>query len=387
MRLFVHATNLVKGGALQVARSLLIEWSRSKDVHSLTIAASPQLASVLPSEIKTIVLSPKCTQPIAGLKTRKRLNELLKLSRADLAFTVFGPSPWTSTSVPHVTGFANPWLCQDISYALKKLSTVKRAAILPKIYYQKKITKLSPINHYIAETNFMARGITKLKPNATVYTVSNTISQTFIELNAAPIRIASLRRPCKQLDDFWVVTLSAYYPHKDLEIIPHVCRELKRHPSKANYKFFLSLDPSGSHWKKIHRIAENYGVSDMVYTVGEIPPQDAFQFYQGADLMFLPTLLESFSASYLEAMACRVPILTTKLPFAIDICKDAALYFEPLNAQDAARKILDLSLNQPLRAKLISLGETRLKTFPSPYQRAESYLEIFDYVINEYRTY
>jgi glycosyltransferase involved in cell wall biosynthesis len=56
--------------------------------------------------------------------------------------------------------------------------------------------------------------------------------------------------------------------------------------------------------------------------------------------MLLPSVLESFSANYPEAMISGVPIITTDLPFAQEIFGRAALYFKPLNSADAAEKIL-----------------------------------------------
>ena len=63
------------------------------------------------------------------------------------------------------------------------------------------------------------------------------------------------------------------------------------------------------------------------------------KLYNQADAMFLPTLLETFSASYPEAMKMERPILTSDLDFAKDICGDAALYFNPLDSYDIANKI------------------------------------------------
>ena len=49
--------------------------------------------------------------------------------------------------------------------------------------------------------------------------------------------------------------------------------------------------------------------------------------------MILPTLLESFSATYIEAMFHGKTILTSDLDFARDVCGEAAFYFDPLNPQ------------------------------------------------------
>ena len=55
--------------------------------------------------------------------------------------------------------------------------------------------------------------------------------------------------------------------------------------------------------------------------------------------MFLPTFLECFSASYAEAMLMKKPIITSNLGFAQNVCKDAAVYFDPCNPEDIIDKI------------------------------------------------
>ena len=55
--------------------------------------------------------------------------------------------------------------------------------------------------------------------------------------------------------------------------------------------------------------------------------------YKQVDGMIMPTLLESFSATYIDSMALGVPIFTSDRDFARDVCGDAAWYFDPLNAE------------------------------------------------------
>ncbi|MFW5820255.1 MAG: glycosyltransferase, partial [Bacteroidota bacterium] len=98
--------------------------------------------------------------------------------------------------------------------------------------------------------------------------------------------------------------------------------------------------------------------------------------YQECDAMFLPSLLECFSASYPEAMAMEKPIITVDLGFAHSICNDSALFFNPIDSTDALNKIEALRINADLRKNLILKGKKRLEDFPSSKERAVKYLEI-----------
>ena len=53
----------------------------------------------------------------------------------------------------------------------------------------------------------------------------------------------------------------------------------------------------------------------------------------------MPSLLESLSSSHLEAMQWRKPQMAADLPYAHDLCGEAALYAEPENPSDWAAKM------------------------------------------------
>ncbi|MFK2341775.1 glycosyltransferase [Bacteroides fragilis] len=77
-----------------------------------------------------------------------------------------------------------------------------------------------------------------------------------------------------------------------------------------------------------------------IVNLGIIDVSKCPQLYNECDALFLPTLLECFSANYVEAMKMRKPIVTSNLPFATNVCKNAALYFDPMNAHDIVEKFL-----------------------------------------------
>jgi glycosyltransferase involved in cell wall biosynthesis len=64
-----------------------------------------------------------------------------------------------------------------------------------------------------------------------------------------------------------------------------------------------------------------------VYNLGPIPIPECASLYKECDAMFLPTLLECFSASYIEAMYMEKPIVTSDLDFAHTVCGNSALNF------------------------------------------------------------
>jgi glycosyltransferase involved in cell wall biosynthesis len=100
--------------------------------------------------------------------------------------------------------------------------------------------------------------------------------------------------------------------------------------------------------------------------------------------MFLPTLLECFSASYAEAMAMKTPILTSDMGFAHTVCQDAALFFNPLNPNEIADKIISLADSPELQKELVKHGTERLQDFGTSEDRARQILEICRETVESY---
>ena len=82
--------------------------------------------------------------------------------------------------------------------------------------------------------------------------------------------------------------------------------------------------------------------------------------YAQVDAVVLPTLLESFSATFVEAMALGVPIITSDRDFAHAICGDAAVYVDPTSPAEIAAAINDLARKPERREQLIARGKTRI---------------------------
>ena len=158
--------------------------------------------------------------------------------------------------------------------------------------------------------------------------------------------------------------------------IPEVIRQLPSSISE-HIKFVLTLPERD--------FLENFPKESLAHIIntGPVPPQEGASLYLECDALFLPTLLECFSASYPEAMAMKKPILTSDLGFSRSICKNAALYFNPVDPVDIAEKITTLYQNHTLRNSLVMEGSKRLKEFDTAEERAIKYLKICESMIEQ----
>ena len=94
--------------------------------------------------------------------------------------------------------------------------------------------------------------------------------------------------------------------------------------------------------------------------------------------MILPTLLECFSASWIDAMKCCVPVLTSDLPFAHGICGDAAVYFNPEDPAEIGERIVALANDRSRQEALIEQGKEQLSHFYNNSVRTSLYISYLE---------
>ena len=117
---------------------------------------------------------------------------------------------------------------------------------------------------------------------------------------------------------------------------------------------------------------------ESVVYVGKTDVSECPHLYNQADIMFMPTLLECFSATYPEAMRMGVPIVTTDLEFARGLCGDAACYYSAIEAEAAAEAIYKVSCDKEYAKRLVDNGKEQLKSFDNYEQRTKKLVKILE---------
>jgi len=166
---------------------------------------------------------------------------------------------------------------------------------------------------------------------------------------------------------FILLGLTRYYPHKNLEVIFETF--LRYRDLLHDVVCVLTISESQGTGAKvlIDRIKKE-GLEHQIPCIGAIEQERIGEYFFAADIMILPTLLESFSGTYLEAMNFDTPIVTSDRDFAREVCGDAAVYIDPLSPASVKNGILKLKDSIALRKKLVTEGRERMtayaKTWP-----------------------
>lgn len=122
--------------------------------------------------------------------------------------------------------------------------------------------------------------------------------------------------------------LSKYYPHKNFEILNLICQSIVE--KNLPITITLTLDHSKRSDKRILDLLNKYKF--IIENIGPIDYKDLASVYSKHHGIFLPTLLESFSGNYIEALYFRKLIFTSDKDFAKEVCNDCAFYFDPYSA-------------------------------------------------------
>jgi glycosyltransferase involved in cell wall biosynthesis len=102
---------------------------------------------------------------------------------------------------------------------------------------------------------------------------------------------------------------------------------------------------------------------EIIFT-GQIDDTDRIiGYYKGATCLVFPSFYEASPFPPLEAMASGCPVIAGDIPSLRERCKNAALYCDPHDAQDIAKKILAITDDTAFRLKLIHRGFVRNRNF------------------------
>lgn len=366
MNILINASTQRVGGGLQVA-NYVIKAILDYPIHHFVVVTSTDV--LIPdcvrnsSHIKIIVFNfDTYTWQLLNGGHHKFLDKIVKDEIIDKVYSIFGPTYW-HPKVPHVCGFAYPhYIYKDSPYF-----TIIPLKLKLRVYLELIIKKISfgrDVDIYITENADVSEKLRILFPQKKVYTVTNYYNPIFDQPQSWD---KSINLPA--FSGVTLLTIAANYPHKNLRVIKDVVCQLKEMYPAFCFRFVLTA--------KEDDMPELKGLPN-VYFIGPLSINQCPHVYEQATFMFLPTLLECFSASYVEAMRMEVPILTSDIGFARGLCGDAAEFFDPIDAQDIANKIYVLSMDKKRMSTLVENGKKRLLSFDNNEMRIKKYLEILE---------
>ncbi len=358
MRLLINTANLRVGGAWQ--RSVtFIEGLRKFPENEYFIFYSDELKkqldiSLFPENFNFYHFERSHARLLSRRGIVKKFNRLEKKILPDLVYSFVGPAYWRPRSI-HLVGFAIPHIVYSEYRHVKELGIIDKLMV----WYKKRWTK-KEADYYVVQTEDVKNRFAENAniPNEKIFIVSNGYGSQYDNSKVSNGKKEKARK---------LLLLSTYRKNKNIDILNDLIIELKKRDFHC--EFNITIDNEA--YEQVFS-----GNESWIKNHGHVPSAKGPELYNQCDAMFLPTLLECFSASYPEAMRMEVPILTSDYSFATTICGDAALYFDPYDVKDMADKIIQLYSDDELYKSLVANGLKRLEAFDNPEVRTIKYLEI-----------
>ncbi len=171
----------------------------------------------------------------------------------------------------------------------------------------------------------------------------------------------------------YIIYTGNWREHKNLVGLLKSFAILKKDFPKLNLVITGREDP---HYPEVLEISRDLKLGEAVKFVGCVDFNDLKKLTAAATVYVFPSFYEGFGMPPLEAMACEVPCAVANTSAIPEVCGEAALYFNPRDEQDMAKKIAKLLNNPKSREILIKKGKNHVKNF-SWDKVAEKTLEIY----------
>jgi glycosyltransferase involved in cell wall biosynthesis len=128
-------------------------------------------------------------------------------------------------------------------------------------------------------------------------------------------------------------------------------------------------------------LVHQLGLDKHVHFVGSVPDEDLPLLYAASELYVLPSLHEGFGIPCLEAMACGVPVITTRAGALPEIVGDAALAIDdPMDATGICTAMERILCDETFRQEMIKRGFKRASAF-SWKRSARRMLDVYQSVL------
>ena len=262
-------------------------------------------------------------------QVKKELRSLEQRLKPDVIYSITAPCYFTFET-KEVMRFTNPWVTHPNKFSWASMSLANR--LKTRLYCLNQRRMMRKVSFFVTQTETTKQGIIRITgvPSENVKVVNNVLPQVFKSLSRSP----------KPQDGNWidVACVGAPVPHKNFDILPAVVKEMKE-IGVDNVRFHVTIPAGNPLLNKYRKELGLDGLSDRIISHGRCSQIELAEMYRGCQLCFLPTLLEVFSASTLEAMNFRLPVVATDFDFNREVMDDSCLYYEPMNAKDAARQI------------------------------------------------
>jgi len=155
---------------------------------------------------------------------------------------------------------------------------------------------------------------------------------------------------------------------------------------KKTPHFRMYVLGEGTSRAEIQRAIDEQGLADNIKLVGNT--DNVREFLRAADLFVMSSLWEGLPVSLLEAMACGVPVVSTRVGGVSEVVENGIVGFlaEPKNPQNLAKKILQISfMSEEKRNKMGRCGRRIVEKKFSLVRMVKKHETLYENLVSYYK--
>ena len=145
-------------------------------------------------------------------------------------------------------------------------------------------------------------------------------------------------------------------PHKNLVRLLGAFAKIQ---DRVPHRLVLAGNLEGLRTVDREALARIVAAGERVLRLGYLEPPVLKTVMAHADAFVFPSRYEGFGLPPLEAMAVGVPVAAARIPSVQEACGEAAHWFDPLDVDDMAARLLEVLRDEDLRARLRQRGRAR----------------------------
>jgi glycosyltransferase involved in cell wall biosynthesis len=348
------------GGIGTYTRNLLQEFYRHQNgfvVQAIVRRQDSSMVRAFCSDV-TIVDEPIYTLREQILVPRaSRHSDLLHVPHFNAPLLHRGPLIVSIMDVIHLRSDAYRRNLSTLVYARPMLHAVARKA-----------------DHIITVSAFSKKEIVDVLqvPPSKITVIPCGVSEEFTSRPVVPklldvARVVGVRPP-------FLLYVGNLKPHKNVSTLLRAFAKLRLANKICHSLLIVGDDPR---WK--HELVEQcitLGIRDRAVFVPHVSQSLLPSVYAAADMVVMPSTVEGFGLPVLESMASGTPVIASNAASLPEVAGSAALYFDPLDADELAAQIDQLVHDSDLRLALRAKGLQRASLFTweeAAHRHAETY--------------
>ena len=272
--------------------------------------------------------------------------QLPRLAKRHGASVIFTPAP---------EGYLGPQSIPQVVmvHDLRPISHPERS--LQSLYFRSWVPPLlRSCRHVLTNSQFTAREIQRCTglPDSRITVTPLGYDQQMFQPGPCPQD--SKERP-------YLLHVGQQYPHKNLRRLISAFAQVA--PAHPELQLVLAGKPHPKETPVLQAMVRELGLRGRVEFRSYVRYAALPDLYRGALAFVYPSLWEGFGLPILEAMACGIPVITSRGSGTEEVAGDAALLVDPLSTDELATALGDLVGQSRLRHRLNQKALSNLHGF------------------------